>query len=39
MAINPVHAEVADEYLADLAASVDEVRKSGRRAAFDKRSY
>ena len=39
MAINPVHAEVADQYLADLAEAVAEVRQSGRRAAFDKRSY
>ena len=39
MAINPVHAEVAGEYLADLAAAVNEVRQSGRRTAFDKRSY
>lgn len=39
MAINPVHATVADEYLADLAASVAEVRQSGQRAAFDQRSY
>ena len=39
MAINPVHAGFADEYLADLRASVEEVRESGARADFDKGSY
>ncbi len=39
MAINPVHAAVAEQYLADLRDVVAAVRTSGAKAGFDGRSY
>ena len=37
--LSPAHAGVADEYLADLAASLREVRESGASGANVKASY
>lgn len=39
MAVNPVHAKICDQYLADLADSVANVRKLGLRSQFDKNTY
>jgi len=39
IAINPVHAAIVEEYLADLSATVAEVRDSGEIGVFDRRSY
>ena len=37
--LSPAHADVADEYLADLASSLREVRESGASGANVKASY
>lgn len=39
IAINPAHAPIVDEYLADLSSSVDEVRAGRLTAEFDMRTY
>ncbi|MER9477510.1 aminotransferase class V-fold PLP-dependent enzyme [Mesorhizobium sp. M0520] len=39
MAVNPVHANICDEYLADLSASVAKVRTMGLKSHFDHSTY
>ncbi len=37
--VNPIHAQSVDAYLSDLESSVDEVRRTNRKAAFDDDTY
>jgi len=37
--VNPIHAQSIDAYLSDLESSVDEVRRTERKAAFDDDTY
>ncbi|QRM32889.1 aminotransferase class V-fold PLP-dependent enzyme [Microvirga sp. VF16] len=39
MAVNPVHEKVVDQYLKELAASVEKVRRLGLRGKFNDRTY
>ncbi|MER8402936.1 aminotransferase class V-fold PLP-dependent enzyme [Mesorhizobium sp. M1348] len=39
MAVNPVHAKICDQYLADLSESVAQVKQLGLRSQFDKNTY